>query len=154
LEQHLQEKTYLNVSDIGGYAAQAWQVVYTVPGMAQWLQAHGFRYLCSMSIYALWVFMPYGYKQPKATPAKADIRQQEAFIGTYLKLLEDTPAHEPILFIDAVHPTMATKIRRGRITCALEGKKRVDKPIRATASRTRVNTCALWVLSAPLNSAP
>lgn len=122
LEQHLQDKTYLKVSDICAYAAQAWQVVYTVPGMTKWLQAHGFR-----------------YKQPKATPAKADIRLQEAFIETYLKLLEDTPAHDPILFIDAVHPTMATKIRCGWITCALEGKKGVDKPIASTASRTRVN---------------
>ena len=116
LEQHLQEKTYLKVSDICGYVAQTWQVVYTVSGMTKWLQAHGFR-----------------YKQPKATPAKADIRQQEAFIETYLKLLEDTPAHDPILFIDAVHPTMATKICCGWI------KKGVDKPIATTASRTRVN---------------
>lgn len=116
LEQHLQEKTYLKVADICGYVAQTWQVVYTVPGMTQWLQAHGFR-----------------SKQPKATPAKADIRLQEAFIKAYLKLLEDTPAHNPILFIDAVHPTMATKISRGWI------KKGVDKPIAATASRTRVN---------------
>jgi transposase len=116
LEQHLQEKTYLKVSDICGYAAHTWQVVYTVSGMTKWLQAHGFR-----------------YKQPKATPAKADVRLQEAFIGTYLKLLEDTPAHDPILFIDAVHPTMATKIRCGWI------KKGVDKPIATTASRTRVN---------------
>lgn len=116
LEQHLQEKTYLKVSDICGYVAQTWQVVYTVSGMTKWLQAHGFR-----------------FKQPKATPAKADIRQQEAFIETYLKLLEDTPAHDPILFIDAVHPTMATKISYGWI------KKGVDKPIATTASRTRVN---------------
>jgi transposase len=116
LEQHLQDKTYLKVSDICGYVAQTWQVVYTVSGMTKWLQAHGFR-----------------FKQPKATPAKADIRQQEAFIETYLKLLEDTPAHDPILFIDAVHPTMATKISCGWI------KKGVDKPIATTASRTRVN---------------
>jgi transposase len=116
LEQHLQEKTYLKVSDICGYAAQTWQVVYTVSGMTKWLKTHGFR-----------------YKQPKATPAKADVRLQEAFIETYLKLLEDTPAHDPILFIDAVHPTMATKISCGWI------KKGVDKPIATTASRTRVN---------------
>lgn len=116
LEQHLQEKTYLKVSDICGYVAQTWQVVYTVSGMTQWLQAHGFR-----------------YKQPKATPAKADSRQQEVFIQAYLKLLEDTPAHDPILFMDAVHPTMATKISCGWI------KKGVDKPIATTASRTRIN---------------
>jgi len=116
LEQHLQEKTYLKVSDICGYAAQTWGVSYTVSGMTKWLQTHGFR-----------------YKQPKGTPATADLRQQEAFIAAYLQLLEDTPVHDPILFIDAVHPTMATKISCGWI------KKGVDKPIATTASRTRVN---------------
>ncbi len=38
-----------------------------------------------------------------------------------------------ILFIDAVHPTMATKIGYGWI------KKGADKPIATTSSRTRVN---------------
>jgi transposase len=98
LEQHLQEKTYLKVSDICGYVAQTWGVSYTVSGMTKWLQTHGFR-----------------YKQPKGTPAKADLRQQEAFIEAYLQLLEDTQLHDPILFIDAVHPTMATKISCGWI---------------------------------------
>lgn len=116
LDRHLQDTIYLKVSDICGYVARTWQVIYTVSGMTNWLQAHGFR-----------------YKQPKATPAKADVQQQEAFIETYLQLLEDTPAHDPILFIDAVHPTMATKISCGWI------KKGVDKPIATTASRTRVN---------------
>jgi hypothetical protein len=73
------------------------------------------------------------YKQPKGTPAKADLCQQEAFIKAYLPLLEATPAHDPILFIDAVHPMMATKISYGWI------KKGVNKPIATTASRTRVN---------------
>ena len=116
LEQHLQEKIYTKVSDICGYVAQTWGVSYTVSGMTKWLQTHDFR-----------------YKQPKGTPAKADLRQQEAFIETYLQLVADTPAHDPILFIDAVHPTMATKISYGWI------KKGVNKPIATTASRTRVN---------------
>jgi hypothetical protein len=55
------------------------------------------------------------------------------FIEKYLQLLADTPAHEAILFIDAVHPTMATKISYGWI------KKGVNKPIATTASRTSVN---------------
>jgi len=38
-----------------------------------------------------------------------------------------------ILFIDAVHPTMPTKIGYGWI------KKGVDKPIATTSSKTRVN---------------
>lgn len=116
LAQHLQEKLYLKVLDICGYVARTWQVSYTVSGMTKWLHAHGFR-----------------YKQPKGMPAKADPAKQEAFIETYLQLLEDTPPHDPILFIDAVHPTMATKVSCGWI------KKGVDKPVATTASRTRVN---------------
>ena len=116
LEQHLQEKTYLKVSDICGYVAQTWHQLYSVSGMTKWLQAHGFR-----------------YKQPKGTPAKADLLQQEAFIEAYLKLVEDTPEQHPILFMDAVHPTMATKISYGWI------KKGVNKPITTTASKTHIN---------------
>lgn len=67
LEQHLQKKTYLKVSDICSYVARTWQVIYTVSGMTKWLQTHDFR-----------------YKQPKATPAKADLDKQEAFIEAYL----------------------------------------------------------------------
>jgi transposase len=116
LEQHLQETTYLKVSNICGYVAQTWGVSYTVSGMTKWLQTHDFR-----------------YKQPKGTPAKADLCQQEAFIDAYLQLVADTPANAPILFIDAVHPTMATKISYGWI------KKGVNKSIATTASKTRVN---------------
>jgi transposase len=116
LDQHLQDTTYTKVLDICCYVAQTWQVSYTVSGMTKWLRAHGFR-----------------YKQPKSTPAKADLLKQEAFIEAYLKLVAKTPAHDPILFMDAVHPTMATKISYGWI------KKGVDKPIATTASRTRVN---------------
>jgi transposase len=67
------------------------------------------------------------------TPAKADVQQQESFIESYLNLVADTPSEEPILFMDAVHPTMATKITHGWI------KKGQAKPIATIASRTRVN---------------
>jgi transposase len=40
LEQHLQENTYLKVSDICDYVARRWQVMYTVSGMTKWLQTH------------------------------------------------------------------------------------------------------------------
>jgi transposase len=49
------------------------------------------------------------------------------------KLLKKTPENEPIMFLDAVHPTMATKISYGWI------KKGQDKLINTTASRTRMN---------------
>jgi transposase len=63
LEQHLQEKPYLKVSDICDYVARPWQVIYTVSGMTKWLQTHDFR-----------------YKQPKATPAKADTTSKKRLL--------------------------------------------------------------------------
>ena len=64
---------------------------------------------------------------------KAAPEKQEEWVKEYLALADDTPSEEPIVFMDAVHPTMATKITCGWI------KKGVDKPIAQTASRTRVN---------------
>lgn len=71
-------------------------VSYTVSGMTKWLQTHDF-----------------GYQQSKGTPAKADLSQQEGFIEAYWQLVADPRANAPILFIDAVHPMMATKISDG-----------------------------------------
>jgi transposase len=116
LEQHLDTTLYTRVIDICAYVFKATGIHYTVSGMTKWLQEHGFS-----------------YKQPKVVPAKADIQKQEEFIEKYLQLQEKTPADEPIVFMDAVHPTMATKISHGWI------KKGQDKPIAQTASRTRVN---------------
>jgi transposase len=116
LDAHVQAHCYTKVIDLCHFVYQTYGVSYTVSGMTKWLQQHGFR-----------------YKQPKRTPAKADPEQQEAWVKNYLALLDDTPANQPIVFIDAVHPTMATKITCGWI------KKGVSKPIAQTASRTRVN---------------
>jgi transposase len=116
LAQHIQAMLYTKVRDICAYVAKTFHVQYTVSGMTKWLKEQGFR-----------------YKQPKMTPAKADVQQQEAFIESYLHLVADTPKDEPILFMDSVHPTMATKITHGWI------KKAQDKPIATTASRARVN---------------
>jgi len=116
IEAHLEMVTYTRVIDICRYVEQTTGIHYTVSGMTKWLHAHRFS-----------------YKQPKGVPAKADTVKQDAFVEKYLHLLDDTPAEEPILFIDAVHPTMATKVTCGWI------RKGVDKPIAQTASRTRVN---------------
>jgi transposase len=116
LEEQVEAVTYTKVIDICAYVESKFGVRYTVSGMTKWLRHHGFS-----------------YKQPKGFPAKADPAKQEEFIETYLTLLEDTPAHEPIVFMDSAHPTMATKVVCGWI------KKGVDKPIAQTASRTRVN---------------
>jgi transposase len=116
LDVHLAETTYTKVIDICAYVEVTFGMRYTISGMTKWLKQHDFS-----------------YKHPKSVPAKADLAKQEEFIEKYLNLIADTPANEPILFIDAAHPTMATKVVCGWI------KKGVDKPIAQTASRTRVN---------------
>lgn len=116
LEAHIEENTYMRVIEICAYVEKTFCVLYSVSGMTKWLKQHDFS-----------------YKKPKAVPAKADIEKQEIFIEKYLKLIEETPANEPILFADSAHPTMATKIVRGWI------RKGKDKPIAQIASRTRVN---------------
>jgi transposase len=116
LSQHLQDNLYTRVADICAYVLKSTQRRYTVSGMTKWLHEKGF---C--------------YKQPKATPAKANTEQQQAFIEHYRLLKAQACVGEPIIFMDAVHPTMATKISHGWI------KKGQDKQIAQTASRTRVN---------------
>ena len=116
LEAHLEEKTYLTVAAICAYVLATFGKEYTSSGMTKWLKNHHFS-----------------YKHPKAVPAKADLEKQEKFIEQYLVFQDGKPADEPVYFIDAAHPTMATKVVCGWI------KKGVDKPIAQTASRTRVN---------------
>lgn len=116
LDAHVHAQCYTKVIDLCRFVAQTFKVSYTVSGMTKWLHEHGFR-----------------YKKPKATPVKADPEQQEEWVKDYLVLVAETAADEPIVFIDAVHPTMATKVVCGWI------KKGVNKPIAQSASRTRVN---------------
>lgn len=114
--RHLESITYLRIIDIVAHVQATYGVVFTVQGMTSWMHAHGFS-----------------FKKPKGTPAKADPVKQEAFIEVYAKLVAETPEEEPILFGDGVHPTMATKLAYGWI------RKGHDKPIKTTASRTRMN---------------
>lgn len=113
---HIEETTYLKVCDICDYVEKRFGVKYSVAGMTSWLKHHGFS-----------------YKKPKPTPSKADPEKQAAFIKYYEELLNTTAEDEPILFIDGVHPTMATKVSYGWI------KKGKDKLIATAASRTRLN---------------
>lgn len=113
---HLEEKTYVKVNEICAYVKNKYGIEYTVAGMTSWLHNHDFS-----------------YKKPKGTPHKADKKKQEEFIKKYDEMIKNIPTNEPVLFGDAVHPTMATKISYGWIRT---GK---DKLISTTASRTRIN---------------
>ena len=116
LKHYLEENTYTKAESICFYIKCKYGVSYTVSGMTMWLKNNGFS-----------------YKKPKGTPAKADPVKQEEFKKFYKDLKKTTPDNEPILFADATHPTMATKVSYGWIRTGF------NKTIPTTASRTRVN---------------
>jgi transposase len=116
LIQHLEAKTYHHVHEIIQYAQDTFDIEYTVPGMNKWLHRNKFS-----------------YKKPKGHPHKADAQLQQEFIEEYQRLKAEVSHEEPILFMDSVHPTQATKITYGWIRTGQ------DKQVHTTASRTRVN---------------
>lgn len=113
----LTENTLTSTTQIQQHIFLQYQISYSVQGIYNWLLANNFS-----------------YKKPKEVPAKADEFAQKEFVKTYEKLKEKAEKNsEPILFIDSVHPTMATKVSYGWI------KKGENKIIKTTASRTRIN---------------
>ena len=75
----------------------------------------------------------FSYKQPKGVPHKFSPEKQTKFIGDYEALKSKLSNDEPLLFINAVPPTQATKITSAWI------ETEVDKAIETTGSRTRLN---------------
>jgi transposase len=116
LVKHLESKTYLKVAEICDYVARTCGVNYTVSGMTNWLKRKKFSFI-----------------KPHPVPAKADPEKQARFVEEYKKLKEETPKEEPILFLDAVHPTTSTKNTCGWI------KKGSRKTIDTTGNKTRIN---------------
>lgn len=116
LIQHLEAHTYHHVHEIIAYVKSRWSVAYSVPGMNKWLHRNGFS-----------------YKKPKGHPHKFDEARQREFIEQYEELKATAGPDAPILFMDAVHPTQATKVSYGWIRTGQE------KHVETTASRTRIN---------------
>lgn len=116
LIEHISAHTYAHTHQIVSYISDRWGITYTVSGLNKWLHQQGFT-----------------YKKPKGVPHKADAEKQAEFIEHYESLKASLPKDEVLLFIDAVHPTQATKITSGWI------RKGVDKIINTTGSRTRLN---------------
>jgi hypothetical protein len=98
------------------YIKEQFGVTYTVAGLHKWLHRNGFS-----------------YKKAKGLPHKANAELQKQFVEQYNALKQEVDDKEPILFIDAVHPTQATKLAYGWIRI---GK---TKHVGTTASRTRLN---------------
>ena len=116
LEAHLQAYTYLYIKDIIAYVQATFEVTYTVPGLRNWLQRHGFS-----------------YKKPAIVPGKANKEQQQEWLGRYEKLRQGLPENETICFIDGVHPTHNVQPAYGWI------KRGIRKEIPANTSRARLN---------------
>jgi len=116
LIQHLLGVTYVYTHQIVAHVQSTYSIQYSVSGMNKWLHQQGFS-----------------YKQLKGVPHKFDAKKQAQFMLEYEILKARLTEDEPLLFIDAVHPTQATKVTSGWI------KKGIDKAIETTGSRTRLN---------------
>ena len=116
LIEHLTEVTYCHTHQICTYIKQTFNILYSVSGLNKWLHRNGSS-----------------YKQRKGVPHKFDADKQDKFIDEYNKLKSDLAEDDVILFMDATHPTQATKITSGWIRTG------VDKTIETTSSRTRLN---------------
>ena len=113
---HLTQFTFAHTHQIVSYISENFGVKFTVAGLNKWLHRNGFS-----------------YKKPKGVPHKFDKQKQAEFKEKYEVLKAKKPDDEPIVFMDAVHPTMATKLSYGWI------RKGEDKQVNTTGSRTRLN---------------
>lgn len=116
LLSHLENHVYLFVKDIIAYVISTFEIVYTVPGMRNWLHRHGFS-----------------YKKPAIVPGKANKERQAQWIEEYRKLRQELPADETICFTDGVHPTHNIQPAYGWI------RKGVRKELPANTGRARLN---------------
>lgn len=116
LSSHLESHVYLYVKDIIAYVASTFSVIYTVPGMRNWLHRHGFS-----------------HKKPAIVPGKANKERQAQWIEEYHKLKQRMSSDETICFTDGVHPTHNIQSAYGWI------KRGVRKELPANTGRARLN---------------
>ncbi len=116
LLSHLESHVYLYVKDIIAYVASTFSVIYTVPGMRNWLHRHGFS-----------------HKKPAIVPGKANKERQAQWIEEYHKLKQGMTSDETICFTDGVHPTHNIQSAYGWI------KRGLRKELPANTGRARLN---------------
>jgi len=87
LEEELKSKIYPTTSAIIAYAQQRFGVRYSISGMTRLLKRLGFS-----------------YKKPQAVPGKANAEAQTAFLACLDRLKTSKEEHDPILYVDSVHP--------------------------------------------------
>ena len=113
LEAELDRVLYSKTADICARVKTRFAVEYTNQGMTEWLHRHN-----------------YSWENPVWVPTKANPKQQKNFRRAYAKHKKTLPENDVIVFTDASHPTMATKIGKSWI------KVGVERPIQTVASRT------------------
>ena len=91
-------------------------IKFSISGMTDWLKRNRFS-----------------FKKSEPAPAKADPQAQAEFIDKYRDLKDDLPEGEVVLFLDAAHPTMATKLGYG---WSIKGERKI---VATTAGKTRIN---------------
>lgn len=116
LVAHLTEHTYDCAKAIIKYIEEKFSIEYTIPGINKWLHRNGFS-----------------FKKAKGRPYKADAAAQAKFIAKYRKMKRSSGTDTPIIFMDSVHPTQATKLSYGWIRTGQ------TKEVHTSASRTRMN---------------
>ncbi len=116
LEKQLSQTIYLCAKDVARYVKETFGVLYTTNGVTNLLHRMG-----------------YTYKKPKAVPGKADALAQEQFVRKYKTLKKCKKPHDPIYFMDGVHPQHNSVPAFGWI------KKGETKTIKSNTGRTRLN---------------
>lgn len=107
---------HVTTASIVALVRERFGVSYSIPGMNKWLHRNGFS-----------------WKKPTSVPHKFNEEKQQQFMGEYEALKLAAGDNEPILFMDAVHPTLSTKLSGGWI------RRGERKPVKTTGSRTRMN---------------
>ena len=97
-------------------AKDLFSIKFSLSGMTDWLKRNLFS-----------------FKKSEPAPAKADPQAQAEFIDQYRNLKDDLPDGEVVLFLDAVHPTMATKLGYG---WSIKGERKI---VATTPGKTRIN---------------
>ena len=97
------------------------------------LQEFGVSYESRSGLIALLHRLGLAYQKPKIIPRNLDVQRQQGFIDEYEELLNSLTEAEAVLFVDAVHPTYATR----PIGCWASNEETLA--IEQTSGRQRIN---------------
>ena len=113
---HLEQNTYIKVTEIVDYVKTSYGINYSISGMTNWLKSQNFS-----------------YHKPAVVPAKANKEKQKEWLEAYNKMKNHLPEEDHILFFDGVHPSHEVRVVRGWI------KKGQRKEIPTNAGQKRIN---------------